>query len=147
MNKIIITTQNGTPQHSHLLAVGYADDWDVTNESLSAYISDSRQQNFQYVHIQDVAAYWFWYENLTSVPIETLCQIASQCNREGHNLLKGWAALMLLTEDPVALSNDELLFAIEAAEAHNGLMRHNALQILQRESDDRELGYQDYYQF
>jgi len=145
MNKLTITTQNRYPQTSHLLAIGYADDWDVANESPSAYIADSRKQNFQYIHIQDVAAYWHWYENLTGVSTETLCQVANQCNK--YNLLKGWSALMLLTEDPVMLTDDELLAAIEAAEDHDGLMRHNALQILQRESDDRELGYQGYYQF
>jgi hypothetical protein len=141
MDKIVITTHNGVSQDSHLLAIGYGDDFDERHNLPAVYICDTRKDNFQYVSIQDIAAYWHWYDNLTNVAIETLCKIAADCVR--YNLIKGWAALVLLTEDPGYLSDNELLSAIEAAEQHTGFMRYNALDVLQYELDNRELGEEE----
>ena len=142
MNKIIVTSRQGVTQHARLIGINYADQFDIDHQECSVYVSGMDYQRFGYQHIQDIVPYMCWYENLTDVDNLTLCQIAYDCNQEGCNLFKGWAALKLLTEDTGQLSNDLLPLALMTAERHNEtLIGRNALKILQEESDSREFGY------
>ena len=142
MNTIIVTSRQGVTQHARLIGINFADQWDVDHQECSVYVSGMGYQWFSYQHLQDIVPYMCWYENLTGVDNLTLCQIAYDCNQEGCNLFKGWAALKLLTEDTGQLSNDLLPLAIMTAERHTEtLIGRNALQILQEESDSREFGY------
>ena len=140
MNKIVVTTHNGVTQHARLLTFGRADYFDHCHHQVSPFLTGIDYQWSEYHHIQDMTPFWLWYENLTNVPTTTLCQIAVDCTE--HNQFKGWAALTLLGEDTPRHSDDELVLAIEAAEAHSRtLVGRNALQLLQWELDDREFGW------
>jgi len=142
MKKIVVTKRQGVTQHAWLLGTMYADEWDIENCNCSAYMSGLDYQWFDYQHLQDIVAYWFWYENLTGIDELVLCNIAYDHNQDGHNLFKGWAALKLLTEDMSQLSSDLLSLAIIAAERHiDTMVGRNALTMLECESDNREFGY------
>ena len=140
MNKIVITTRKGVTQHARLLTFIRADEFDKQHNLCSAFLTGIDGQWDGYQHLQDMVPFAVWYENLTNVPTTTLCQIAVDCIE--HNPFKGWAAMTLLGEDTPRHSDNELQMGIIAAEAHRDtLVGRNTLQLLQWESDARELGW------
>jgi len=142
MNKIVITNRKGVTQHARLIKTDYADDWDIEHQHCSAFVTGIDYQWWMYVHLEDITAYAVWRRNLERLDMKALAAIAHD---NEHNLFKGWAALVLLTEDVVDLSDDELSCSIDAALRHKEtLIGRNALQQFQYEQDQRELGYEGY---